>query len=168
MFSLSSPCSPPLRAHRHAEEELLHPDVVGLFLSLWCLRALLFICGVTHRAGSHLPAWPGQLFVVLVFLVSLWQLWLTLDEPLCVATGDAGFCLVKVTAWICSRYPLQNVMSTAAGGGGNRKKRPSEFTLTHGAVEPSVIISQQCFGPLSGLTAPGLQAALLNADDDLL
>lgn len=59
-------------------------------------------------------------------------------------------------------------MSTAAGGGGNRKKGPLEFTLTHGAVESSIIISQQWFGPLSGLTASGLQAALLNAADDLL
>lgn len=59
-------------------------------------------------------------------------------------------------------------MSTAAERGKNRKKSPLEFTLKHGAVKPGVIISQQCFGPLSGLTAPGLQAALLNAAADLL
>lgn len=63
---------------------------------------------------------------------------------------------------------LQNVKSAAAERGKNRKKAPLEFTLKHGEVKPGVIISQQCFRPLSALTAPGLPAALLNAADDLL
>lgn len=105
---------------------------------------------------------------VVFFLVSLRQPYLTLAELWCVAARDVGLCLLKVTDWICSRCPLQNGMSTAAERGKNRKKSPLEFTLKHGAVKPGVIISQQCFGPLSGLTAPGLQAALLNAAADLL
>lgn len=76
--------------------------------------------------------------------------------------------LLKVIDRICSRCPLQNVMSTAAERRKTGKKGPLEFTLKYGAVKPDVIISQQCFGPLSGLTASGLQAALLNAAADLL
>lgn len=48
------------------------------------------------------------------------------------------------------------------------EKAPLEFTHKHDAVKPGVIISQQCLGPLSGLTALGLQAALLNVAADLL
>jgi len=85
-----------------------------------------------------------------------------------MVAGDIGLCVLKVTDRICSRHPLQNVMSTAAERGRNRKKSPLEFTLKHSAVKPGVIINQQCFTTLSALMAPGLQAALLNAAADLL
>lgn len=123
---------------------------------------------VLSGVGSHWPRWPGQLWAVRwVFLVPQ-AVPHAHAAPMCAAAGDIGLCLLKVTDWICLSYSLQNVMSTAAERGKNRKKGPLEFTLKHGAVKPGVIISQQCFGPLSGLTAPGLQAALLNAADDLL
>lgn len=52
--------------------------------------------------------------------------------------------------------------------GGKQAKSPLELALAQGAAEPGVIISQQCAGPLSALTAPDLQAAPRNAAADVL
>lgn len=49
--------------------------------------------------------------------------------------------LLKITDRICSRCPLQNLMSTAEERGKTGKKGPLEFTLKYGAVKPDVIIS---------------------------
>lgn len=51
---------------------------------------------------------------------------------------------------------------------GKQAKSPLELALAQGAAEPGVIISQQCAGPLSALTAPDLQAAPRNAAADVL
>lgn len=52
--------------------------------------------------------------------------------------------------------------------GGKQAKSPLELAVAQGAAEPGVIISQQCAGPLSALTAPDLQAAPRNAAADVL